>query len=103
MAVYVNKLSGQGRLLLGQVSPPRPTFGLTADTQDELHAFAARLGIRRDPGAPAGPQQELFTRLYMLTEGQRDHAVELGAQVITARQAGKMERQRAAVRGESQP
>jgi len=26
--------------------------GLTADTQDELHAFAARLGIRGDPGTP---------------------------------------------------
>ena len=103
MAVYVNKLSGQGRFLLGQVSPPRPTFGLTADTQDELHAFAARLGIRRDPGTPAGPQQELVTRLYVLTEGQRDRAVELGARVITARQAGKMERQRAAMRGEIQP
>jgi hypothetical protein len=39
---------------------------------------------------------------YLLTEGQRDRAVELGAQVITAREADKMERQRAAVRGESQ-
>jgi hypothetical protein len=76
-------------------------FGLTADSQDELHAFAARLGIRRDPGTPAGPQQELVTRHYLLTEGQRDRAVELGAQVITAREADKMERQRAAMRGES--
>jgi hypothetical protein len=76
-------------------------FGLTADTQDELHAFAASLGIRRDPGTPIGPQQELVTRHYMLTEGQRDRAVELGAQVITAREADKMERQRAATRGET--
>jgi hypothetical protein len=56
-----------------------PLFELTADTQDELHAFAARLGIRRDPGTPVGPQQELVTRHYLLTEGQRDRAVELGA------------------------
>jgi hypothetical protein len=77
-------------------------FGLTADTEDELHAFAAGLGIRRDPGTPAGPQQELVTRHYLLTEGQRDRAVELGAHVITAREADKMERQRAAMRGESQ-
>ena len=46
-----------------------PLFGLTADTQDELHAFTARLGIRRDPGTPVGPQQELVTRHYLLTGG----------------------------------
>jgi hypothetical protein len=76
-------------------------FGLTADTQVDLHAFAARLGIRRDPGTPVGPQQELVTRYYLLTQAQRDRAVELGAQVITAREADVMERQRAAMRGES--
>jgi hypothetical protein len=78
-----------------------PLFGLTADTQDELRAFAASLDIRRDPGTPVGPQQELVTRHYLLTEGQRDRAVELGARVITAREADKIERQRAAMRGES--
>ena len=102
MAAYVHKLGGQGRLLFGRTSPPPPMFGLTADTQDELHAFAARLGIRRNPGTPVGPQQELVTRHYLLTEGERDRAVELGAQVISAREADKMERQRAAMRGESQ-
>jgi hypothetical protein len=101
VAEYVNKLRDRSRLFLGRTAPPPPLFGLTADTQDELHAFAARLGIRRDPGNPVGPQQELVTRHYLLTEGQRDRAVELGAQVITAREADKMERQRAAARGES--
>jgi predicted esterase len=51
---------------------------------------------------PVGPQQELVTRHYLLTEGERDRAVELGAQVITAREADKMEQQRAVARGESQ-
>jgi Protein of unknown function (DUF4031) len=102
LAVYVNKLRDRSRLFYGRTAPPPPLFGLTADTQDELHAFAARLGIRRDPGTPVGPQQELVTRHYLLTEGQRDRAVELGAQVISAREADKMERQRAAMRGESQ-
>ena len=100
MAVYVNKLRGQGRFLLGRVSPPPPLFGLTADTEDELHAFAARLGIRRDPGIAVASQREPLTRQYTLTESERDRAVELGAQVITAREADKMERQRAAMRGE---
>ena len=102
MAVYVYKLRGQGRLLLGRVAPPPPLFGMTADTEDELHAFAAKLGIRRDSGTSVGPQQKLVTRHYTLTEGERDSAVELGAQAISARQADKMERQHAAVRGESQ-
>ena len=101
MAVYVNKVRDWSRLLFGRTPPPPPSFSLTADTQDELHAFAARLGIRRDPGTPVGPQQELVTRQYLLTEGERDRAVELGAQVITARDADKMDRQRAAAWGES--
>jgi len=66
-----------------------------------LHDFAAQLGIRRDPGTPAGPEHELVTSHYTLTEGQRDRAVQIGAQVISARRADKMERQRAAIRGES--
>ena len=77
MAVYVNKLRDRSRFLYGRTTPPPPLFGLTADTQDELHAFAASLGIRRDPGTPVGPQQELVTRHYTLTEGQRDRAVKL--------------------------
>jgi hypothetical protein len=101
MTVYVHKMRDRSRLFLGRTAAPPPVFGLTADTQDELHAFAAQLGLRRDPGTPAGPQQEPVTRQYTLTEGQRDRAVELGAQVITAREADKMERQRAAMRGES--
>ena len=88
---------------MGSTAPPPPLFGLTADTQDELHAFAALLVIRRDPGTPVGPQQELVTRRYILTEGQRDRAVELGAQAIKTREADKMERQRAAARGETRP
>ena len=101
MAVYVNKMRDRSRLFLGRTAAPPPVFVLTADAEDELHAFAAQLGLRRDPGTPAGPQHELITRQYTLTEGQRDRAVELGAQVITAREADKMERQRAAMRGES--
>lgn len=107
MTVYVNKLRQQGRLLMGgRTAPPPPLFALTADGEDELHAFAARLGIRRDPGTPVTPAgfvQELVVRHYMLTEGERDRAVELGAQAISARKAAKMERQRAAMRGERLP
>ncbi|HEY6295633.1 MAG TPA: DUF4031 domain-containing protein [Streptosporangiaceae bacterium] len=99
--MYVYRLRDPSRLFMGRTAPPPPQFGLMADAEDELHAFAARLGIRRDPGTPVGSQHELVTRHYTLTEGERDRAVELGAQAITARAAGKMERQRAAMRGES--
>jgi Protein of unknown function (DUF4031) len=103
MAVYVYKLRDPSRLFMGRTAPPPPLFGLSADAQDELHAFAARLGIRRDTGTPDGSRQEPLTRHYTLTEGERDRAVALGAQVITAREADKMDRQRAAMRGESLP
>jgi len=102
-AVYVNKLKGLWRLLMGEVAPPHPLYVLTADTEDELHAFAMRLGICRDPGTPATPAgfcAGVVSRHYTLTEGERDRAVELGAQVISARKADKLERQRAATRGE---
>jgi hypothetical protein len=103
MAVYVNQLRGQGRFLLGRTAAPPPLFALTADAEDELHAFAARLGLRRDPGAAAGSQQQRVTQHYTLTQGEHDRAVELGAKVITAREADRMEQQRAAIRGEHQP
>jgi hypothetical protein len=101
MTVYVNKLRGQGLLLSGRTAPPPPLYSLTADSEDELHALAERLGIRRNPGTPPGSPEQVITRHYTLTEGERDRAVQLGAQPISARQAGKLERQRAAMRGES--
>ena len=81
MTVYVHKLRGQGRILFGRTSPPNPWFSLTADTEDELQAFAERLGIRWNPGTSVEPQQLSI----ILTEGERDRAVALGAQVITPR------------------
>lgn len=96
MAVYVNKLGGQGRLLMGRTIPPKPYFGLSADSEDELHAFAERLGIRRDPGTPPGSPEQVITQHYTLTQAERDRAVQLGAQAISARKAAKLERQRTA-------
>lgn len=96
MAVYVYELPGQRWRPVGLSDP---WFGLTADTDDELHAFAARLGLTRDmfrPGPPAGPQQAPTAGRYDLTQGERDRAVALGGQAISAREASRMERQRAA-------
>ena len=71
VAVYVSKQRDLGRLLAGRSSMPPPLFTLTADSDDEL------------------------------TQGERDRAVELGAHVISARKAGKIER--ATASGETQP
>ena len=98
MTVYVHKLRGQSGLLSGTTLND-PWFGLTADTEDELQAFAARLGLQRNtfqPGTPTGPRQASLTGHYDVTEGERDQAVTLGAQAITPREEDKRERQRAA-------
>jgi hypothetical protein len=86
MTVYVYELPGQRHTLFGRSPMSDPWFGLTADTEAELHAFAARLGLTRvmfQPAKPDGPQQASATGHYDVTEGERDRAVALGAQPIT--------------------
>ena len=99
MTVYVHKLQGQSRAFFGRTPRSDPWFVLTADTDDELHAFAASLGLTRvmfRPGAQALPQQESVAAHYDVTLGERDRAVALGARMITPEEANRMERQRAA-------
>ena len=104
MTVYVHKLRSQGRAFFGHTASPDPWFVLTADTDEELHAFAASLGLTRtmfQSGAPAGPRQPPAPGHYDVTLGERDRAVARGAQPVTPRQAARMERQRAAELGYS--
>lgn len=59
---------------------------LTADTTEELHAFASSLGLPRSrfqtkPGRP-------WVDHYDITSERRERAVALGAVEITLRQAG---------------
>ena len=89
MTVYVYKLPGQSHGLFGRSPYPDPWFGLTADTEDELHAFAAKLGLTRimfQPGTPGGPHQVSATGHYDVTEGERDRAIALGAQTVAHEQ-----------------
>ena len=104
MTVYVHGLRGQGRWLLGRTPGPAPWFVLTADTDDELHAFATSLGLTRimfRPGTPAGPRQPSVAAHYDVTLAERDRAVALGAQAISPREADRMEQHRAAGLGYS--
>lgn len=104
MTVYVHKLEGQSRAFFGKTASPDPWFVLTADTDDELHALAASLGLTRTmfrPGTPAGRHREPVAGHYDVTPGERDRAVELGARRISPHEADQMERQRAAGLGYS--
>lgn len=57
---------------------------LTADIEDELHAFAARLGLRR-----AWAQRDGYGGHYDLTAGKRAQAVRMGATELTRDEAGE--------------
>lgn len=99
VTVYAYKMKHQQRWA-GGISDP--WFKLTADTQDELHEFAARLGLRRQGSqleSLVGPQQVSVSWQIIVTAGERDRAIELGAHAITQREATKIERQRAAELG----
>lgn len=91
MAVYVRKLQGQGRAFFGRTASPDPWFVLTADSDDELHAFAAGLGLTRVmfrpgtealPGRVAAAGRVAVAGHYDITVGERDRAVALGAQAV---------------------
>ncbi len=99
MTAYVYKLQHQERWA-GGISDP--WFELTADTQDELHDFAAKLGLPRQgfqPGKPVGRQQVSVSWHYTVTASEHDRAIELGARAITHREASEIERRRAAELG----
>ncbi len=86
MSVYVDDM-----LMLATVGRITSRWShLTADTTQELHEFAARLGMRREWFQPAklvdNPQHLRFGQPrkgsrdhYDLTEGKRALAIKLGA------------------------
>lgn len=79
MTVYVDELK------LWLPRQPRPfqagSCHLSADTLDELHAFARRIGLKRAwfQGHPVMPH-------YDLTASRRARAIELGAAFVPLRQ-----------------
>ena len=71
MAVYVDWLIDWGWKLRGR---PTPSCHMTADTPAELHAMAARLGMRREWYQDQGTIPH-----YDLTPPRRAAAVQAGA------------------------
>jgi len=113
MTVYVHKMEGQRRWWFGgylveprasRGIPTDPWFVLTADTDDELHAMASRLGLTRimfRPGKKARRGRKPEAAHYPITMGERDRAEALGAQLISIREFHQMLEQRASRMGSS--
>jgi hypothetical protein len=100
VTVYACKMQDQGRFLTRTMS--EPWYDLTADTEDELHAFTAKLGIPREgfePGPLVGVQQVSVSWHYAVTAGERERAIALGAQAISPEEVTRIEQQRAAMLG----
>jgi hypothetical protein len=69
---------------------------LFADTQEELHRYAAQLGLKRSysqPGKPLPGKPSPFWH-YDVTAGKRAQAVKLGAVEVAALDAPRMMRER---------
>lgn len=98
VTVYVYRLRGSYTFgQRGYRSYEPPWFGLTADTQEELHPFAENIGLYRHFYRPrtVGKARLPVVGHYDLDEGERYRAVAMGAKPITARRHAKMLRQRA--------
>jgi hypothetical protein len=69
---------------------------LFADSQEELHTFAAQLGLRREwfqPGSPVAGQPSPFWH-YDVTAGKRAQAIRLGATPVPWRDSARIIRDR---------
>ncbi len=102
MTVYVYKYGGQGPGPYPSAQAwPHPWFGLTADTEEELHPFAEELGLYRHFYRPVrgGARVLPLVGHYDLDEGERDRAVGRGAKPISQRAHDKMLRRLARERG----
>jgi hypothetical protein len=91
MTVYVYKPPHQAPLS----GPGLPLwYGLTADTEQELHSLAQMIGLDRRLYRPADSTERQLPLVghYDLDEGEHDRAVAVGAQPITWHQHKRMQR-----------
>ena len=82
MAVYVDNANIPARVANGRVVHDSRWSHLFADTQEELHQFAAQLGLRRSyfqPGRPRSDGSPSPHWHFDLTVGKRQQAIRLGA------------------------
>jgi Protein of unknown function (DUF4031) len=89
MTVYVDDAGIPATVANGSISHTSRWSHLTADTQDELHEFAAALGLRRSyfqPGQNRGDGAASAFWHYDVTEGKRKQAIRLGAREVSWRE-----------------
>lgn len=82
--------------------PSAPWLVLTADTDDELHALAACLGLTRimfKPGKEALPRQKPEPARYLTAISGRDRAESPAGKLTTGREAAQMLQRRASGMG----
>lgn len=84
MSVYVDPLIEWGKR---PGWPYSEACHLTADSDDELHAFAVRLGFKRQWAQSMGHPRQSH-RHYDLTKSKRAQAVKLGAIEVTLKRLG---------------
>jgi uncharacterized protein DUF4031 len=97
MTVYVDDASIPATVASGRARHISRWSHLFADTQEELHEFAARLGLRRSyfqPGRPQGDGTPSSFWHYDVTAGKRQQALRLGAQPVAWREAPQIMRAR---------
>jgi hypothetical protein len=80
MSVYVDSLFPTRR---SRAWPYNQACHLSADTDDELHEFADRLGLKRSWAQSMEHPRQYFHH-YDLTPGKRRQAVKLGAVEVSA-------------------
>ncbi len=88
MSVYVDPLINYGKAglqgMAGRYFNNRPSCHLTADTLEELHEFAKRIGLQRN-----WVQDVLRYPHYDLTANKRAQAVRAGAVELSLQQAAE--------------
>ena len=85
MTVYVDDLRIPARV--GRIEAR--WSHLFADTPEELHAFAERIGLKRawfQPGKPVGGKPSRLWH-YDVTDAMRDRAIKAGAKPVSIRDA----------------
>src|SRR5712692_9042105 len=98
MAVYVDDSAIPAAVSNGAARHASQWSHLFADSHDELHAFAARLGLRRSyfqPGWSLGGKPSPFWH-YDVTAGKRMQAIRRGAQPVSWRDSARIIREREA-------
>jgi len=98
MTVYVDDSQIPATVPNGRARHSAQWSHLFEDTKNELHAFAARLGLRRSyfqPGRPAAGRRSPFWH-YDVTAGKRMQAIRLGAQPVSWRDSARIIREREA-------